>query len=82
MFCTGICVHSHLKAVIEEEEGDMFSTVTWLVSQGDGLHSVNQAAMGWQQVGLQRKQKTHIESSLDKLKWIPFSHYLQLSPLL
>lgn len=49
--------HSHLKTVIEEEECDLFAPVTWLVSQSDCFNSVNQTAVGRQQVGLQRFQK-------------------------
>lgn len=52
----GVYVHSHLKAIIEEEKCDIFPTVTWLVPQGDGFYPVNQTAMGGQQVGLQRRQ--------------------------
>lgn len=47
-----VYVHSHLKAVIEEEECDVFSTVTRLIPQGDCFHPVNQTPMGGQQVGL------------------------------
>lgn len=53
----GVCVCSHLKAVIEEEERDIFSSVTWLVSQGDGFYAVNQTAVGGKQVGLQKETK-------------------------
>lgn len=45
----------YLEAVIEEEESDVFPTVTRLVSQSDCFNSVNQAAMGGEQVGLQRQ---------------------------
>lgn len=52
----GAYVHSHLKAIIEEEKCDMFPAVTRLVPQGDGFYPVHQTAMGGQQVGLQRRQ--------------------------
>lgn len=52
----GVHVYSHLKAVIEEKECDMFTTVAWLISQGNCFYPINQTAMGRQQVGLQRKQ--------------------------
>lgn len=45
-------LHSHLQAVVEEEERDVLSAVTRLVSKGDGFYPVNQNAMGRQQVGL------------------------------
>ena len=61
----GVCVHSHLEAVIEEEECDMFPAITRLVSQGDGFHSINQAAVGGQQVGLQRA-KRKLEGNVEK----------------
>ena len=51
--CVRACVRvCYLKAVVEEEECDLLAAVTRLVSQGDGLHAVDQAAMGRQQVGL------------------------------
>ena len=46
-----VCV-CYLKAVVEEEECDLLSAVAGLVSQGDCLHAVHQAAVGRQQVGL------------------------------
>lgn len=73
LYSFSVCVHSHLKAVVEEEESDMFSTVTWLVSQGDRFYSVNQTAMGWQQVGLQRKQYLILD-----LCWLHLSYYHEL----
>lgn len=48
-----LCSH-YLQAVIEKEECDVFTAVTWLVTQGNGFDSINQNAMGGQQVGLQR----------------------------
>lgn len=47
----------HLEAVIEEEEGDIFTTVTWLVTQGNGFNPVYQATMGGQQISLQREME-------------------------
>ncbi len=52
---TGVYVYPYLKAVIEEEECDMFTPVARLVSQSDCFYSINQTAMGGEQVGLQRK---------------------------
>lgn len=49
-------VRPYLKAVIEEEEGDVLSSIAGLVSQGDGFHSVYQTAVRGQQVGLQINQ--------------------------
>lgn len=46
---------SYLKAVIEEEKCDLFSTVTWLITQSNCFYSVHQTTMGGQQVGLQRE---------------------------
>lgn len=45
----------HLEAVVEEEQGDIFTPVTWLVSQGDGFNPVYQTTMGGQQISLQRQ---------------------------
>lgn len=45
----------HLEAVVEEEQGDIFTPVTWLVTQGDGFNPVYQTTMGGQQISLQRQ---------------------------
>lgn len=45
----------HLKAVIEEEQGDIFTTVTWLVTQGNGFNPVYQTTMRGQKISLQRE---------------------------
>lgn len=50
-----VLMHFHLKTVIEEEQCDIFTTVTWLISQSNGFYSVNEATMGGQQVGLERE---------------------------
>lgn len=55
MLAVFVFVHFHLEAVVEEEQRDIFAAITWLLSQSDRLYAVNQAAMGGQQVGLQRE---------------------------
>lgn len=47
----------YLEAVIEEEEGDILTAVTWLVTQGNGFNPVYQATMGGQQISLQREME-------------------------
>lgn len=54
MLVYGVQVSScHLEAVVEEEEGDIFTAVTWLVTQGDGFNPVHQATVRGQQISLQ-----------------------------
>lgn len=54
---TATVSNCHLEAVIEEEEGDIFTAVTWLVTQGNSFNPVYQATMGGQQISLQREME-------------------------
>lgn len=59
----------HLEAVIEEEEGDIFTAVTWLVTQGNGFNPVYQATMGGQQISLQREMERGT-SRVSEKNWV------------
>lgn len=56
----------YLEAVIEEEEGDILTAVTWLVTQGNGFNPVYQATMGGQQISLQREMERGTNKASEK----------------
>lgn len=67
-FFLNVELHSHLQAVVEEEERDILSAVTRLVSKGDGFYPVNQTAMGRQQVSL---KETVQKKTVRQLRNVP-----------